>query len=355
MKCQLSADYLFNEFKKMGLDVDFHDWEYDEYKCRNVVATLEGTDPDSNAEFIVSAHYDTVRKSPGANDDGSGVASVLAVANACSKYSFNHTIRFICFSGEEIGTYGSFSYVLDAYKNEDNIVGVLNLDGVGYADTSYGGRIIRVLHEERSDWIAEYIVNLSDKHRDLIDIQIEDMPNYRGNDAQPFSDWGYDAVWFGGHDSYRWGHKPEDNLSHINFTYLTKVAKFTLIVLAELSLKPIDLQIIIKKPYEGSLYFNDRSIPLSFGRRFFSRIRGVTIIFGRPKVVAEVFSSQEIKYVVFFVDNNFVSWDSTPPYEWDFANRLYWLFGRYKLKVYAYTTTGMFASDEMDIIVFQDF
>jgi len=64
----------------------------------------------------MSARYDCTSGSLGADDDGSGVAAVLASASIMSHYAFNHTIRFIAFSGEEVGTYGSFTYAKEAYE-----------------------------------------------------------------------------------------------------------------------------------------------------------------------------------------------------------------------------------------------
>lgn len=350
--CQLSGDYLYNEFEKMGLFVEFHDWSFDEFDSRNVVATLNGSDTESDAMFLITAHYDTFKNSPGANDDGSGVAAVLAIANVCSKYSFNHTIRFICFSGEEVGTYGSLSYARDSYEDEDNIIAVLNLDIIGYANSVYGGKIIRFHHEKRSSWIAEFAQDVSNKYLEIVDMTVEDMPNYRGHDGQAFLDYGYDGVWIAEHDGYSWGHSPNDTMEHINLTYLSKATKFMLAVLVELANRPIDLQVIIKTPYEGTIYFLKRKIPVSFARYYFSKLRGTTIIFGKTTASVQVKSNQEIKFVVFCKDNNFVYWDSSPPYEWDFNSRYNSINGMFTLRVYAYTYTGQFASDEMDIIMF---
>ena len=352
LECQISGDYLYNEFEKMGLFVEFHDWSFDEFDSRNVVATLNGSDTESDAIFLITAHYDTVKNSPGANDDGSGVAAVLAIASVCSKYSFNHTIRFICFSGEEVGTYGSLFYARDSYEDEDNIIAVLNLDIIGYANSGYGGKIIRFHHEKRSSWIAEFAQDISNKYLEIVDMTVEDMPNYRGHDGQAFLDYGYDGVWIAEHDGYSWGHSPNDTMEHINLTYLSKATKLMLAILVELANRPIDLQVIIKTPYEGTIYFLKRKIPVSFARYYFSKLRGTTIIFGKTTASVQVKSDQEIKFVVFCKDNNFVYWDSSPPYEWDFNSRYNSINGMFTLRVYAYTYTGLFASDEMDIIMF---
>jgi hypothetical protein len=351
--CTLAAQYIYNEFEKMDLEVEFHDWNFADFESQNVVATLKGTDPESDAIYIFCAHYDTTRKSPGANDDGSGVAAMMTIANICSKYSFNHTIRFIAFSGEEVGTYGSFSYARDAYNRGDNIIAVLNADIIGYADTEKGGNIIRFSNMDRSSWISRYASEIGEKYYDNAELAVENIPNYRGADNQAFVDYGYDGVWIVEHDGHQWGHSPEDTIDHINFSYLTKATKLLLATLAELAYKPIDIQVIFKTPLEARGYiFNKSVIPLNLGKYHFKGYRGITVILGRANASCEVISKEDIKFVVFCINNDFIHWDSKPPYEWKIQGRFTPLIGRYKLRVYAYTLSGKCAVDEMDIIIF---
>jgi len=351
--CKKAGDYIYSVFENLSLDVEFHEWKYNKFKCRNVVATYNGQDSFSNAKIVICAHYDTVKDSPGANDDGSGVAAVLATAEILSSYSFKHDICFIAFSGEEVGTYGSFSYAQDAYERGDNIYAVLNLDIIGWAETEYGGKIIRFSHTERSSWISEYASKISEKYKDVIDLFIEDIPNYRGADHQAFVDYGYDGVWIVEHDPNWYGHSPYDNLTNMNYTYLAKATKLILAVAAEMAYNPIDIQVIIKTPYEGRGYFFNRSIiPLGLGRFYFWGFRGITLILGRANASCEVITKEEVKFVIFCIDDIFLFWDSNPPYEWKIQGKHIPLFGRHKLKVYAYTMSGKRATDEMDIIVF---
>jgi len=350
INCTLAGQYIYNEFEEMGLDVAFHEWQYDGFNSRNVVGTLHGSDPASNAIFIMSAHYDCTPGSLGADDDGSGVAAVLATAKILSQYSFNHTIRFVAFSGEEVGTYGSFTYARDAYNNGDNIVAVINLDMIGYANTVEGGKILRFHQPERSVWIAEYAATVAEKYIDLIDMSIELRPNYIGADHQAFIDYGYDGVWIAHHDGYPWANTPEDTPEHLNWTYQTKATKLLLAIMAEIALKPIDVQVVLTSPYEGYGYFFNRPIiHLDLGRQWYKGLRGMTAILGRAVAGAEVYTDEEIEYVVFCIDGNFMSFDSEPPYEWKIQGKHYPPIGKIQLKVYAYTTTGKVATDEMDV------
>jgi len=353
INCTLAGQYIYNEFEEMGLDVAFHEWRYDGFESRNVVATLHGSDPTSTAEFLMTAHYDTVENAPGANDDGSGVAAVLATAAILSQYSFNYTIRFITFSGEEVGTYGSFSYARDAYRRGDNIVAVINPDMVGYADTADGGRILRFFPPERSVWIADFAEYVSEKYMDEIDLTIRVFPHYMGADHKPFVDYGYDGVWIAHNDGYPWGHSPEDTIDHINFTYEVKATKLLLAIMAELAIQQIDIQVIFKTPFEGYYYFFNRpKIPLNLGKQWYRGLRGITVILGRAVASVDVISNEEVETVVFCIDGDFIYWDSEPPYEWKIQGKQTSLIGRHTLQVYAYSKSGKVAFDEMDIIIF---
>ena len=145
--CKRAGEYIYSVFENLSLDVEYHDWKFGKFESRNVVGTLKGYDSSNDAIIIICAHYDTVKDSPGANDDGSGVAALLTIAEILSDYPLRHDICFIAFSGEEVGTYGSFSYARDAYRRGDNIYAVLNLDIIGAAQDEYGGRGASLLHQ----------------------------------------------------------------------------------------------------------------------------------------------------------------------------------------------------------------
>jgi aminopeptidase YwaD len=353
INCNLAADYIYNEFQQMGLDVEFHEWRYGGFRSKDVVATLQGTDLNSTAEFILCGHFDTVDGSPGADDDGSGTAAVLAIASVLRQYHFNHTIRFITFSGEEVGTYGSFTYARDASYRGDNIVAVLNMDMIGYASSTEGGRILRFFPPTRSRWIADFATTISEKYNEIIDMKIDTLPAYRGADNQAFVDYGYDGVWIAHQDGYPWGHSPNDTGYHLNWSYYVKATKLMLAITAEMAQKRIDVQVVLNQPYEGYTYFFKHPLlESSFGKKWIGGLRGMTIIIGgRTIASAEVFTNEPIQYVVFCIDGYFMFWDSEPPYEWTIQGWFYPINGKHVLDVYAYTTSGKVASDEMDIFM----
>jgi hypothetical protein len=353
VNCSLAAQYIYDSFQDMGLSVEFYNWSYGKFKSKDVVATLPGTDLNSTAQYILCGHYDTVAVAPGADDDGSGTAAVLAIAYVLSKYQFNHTIKFITFSGEEVGTYGSFTYAREASYRGDNIVAVLNMDMIGYANTTEGGRILRFFPPPRSRWIADYATTISEKYNEIIDMKIDTLPSYRGDDSQAFVDYGFDGVWIAHQDGYPWGHSSNDTADHLNWSYYVKATKLMLAITAEIAQKPIDVQVVLRQPYEGYTYFFKQPLfESSFGKLPFWGIRGLTIILGGKTIAnAEVFAYEPIQYVIFCIDGYFMFWDTQPPYEWTIQGWFLPIIGKHILEVYAYTTSGKIASDEMDIFM----
>jgi len=353
--CSRAAEYIYDEFNKLGLDVYIDPWRYPLHKCLNVVATLNGTDSSSDAIFVLCAHYDTIGDSPGANDDGSGIAAMLSIANISSKHSFNHTIRFIATSGEEVGLYGSNDCARKSYIRDENIVAVLNIDTIGNT-TKKGENVVYLLKPDRSEWISSIIKDLSQTYMQYIDLLVLPVGN-RGNDHKSFLNYGYDAVQFVqlARGNYPL-HTPQDTIEKINYIYLIKVTKLILVTTVELANKPIDVQVRIVTPKEGYLYLFDRPIFRQPKINIFGKnARGMTYVLGRTTARVNITTKEEINSVSFCIDgiSSFSGFLQEPPYEWKIkiSSKIFPLMGKHKLGVYVSTSSGKTAYDEMDIFV----
>ena len=86
-------------------------------KGYNVVADLPGTDLADDI-VAVCAHYDSVWAGPGAFDNGGGAAGLMELARVYREKGSRRNLRFIAFGGEEMGIWGSKSYVKNL-KSED--------------------------------------------------------------------------------------------------------------------------------------------------------------------------------------------------------------------------------------------
>ena len=114
----------------------------------NVVGLLPGAG-EAGGYYVVCAHYDAIGTrsrggwnadtdpAPGADDNGTGVALVLESARVLARLELPWSVRFIAFSGEEIGLWGSRAFAEQAMARDDRILGVLNFDMVGFNDRSH--------------------------------------------------------------------------------------------------------------------------------------------------------------------------------------------------------------------------
>ena len=98
---------------------------------RNVIADKRGTSDDGRT-VIIGAHYDTVADTEGASDNGSGVATVLTLAEYMAGRDYPFDVRIIFFGSEEIGLLGSNNYVDNMSEEEiENTIAMLNFDALG--------------------------------------------------------------------------------------------------------------------------------------------------------------------------------------------------------------------------------
>lgn len=136
----LSEQYVYEYFKTLGLSTQYQEWTGLD-RCfgisgRNVIAEIPGkTDP--KRIYLITAHLDSMSpnptaSAPGADDDGSGTAAVMLAARTMRGYSFDYTVRFATFTGEERGLCGSDVYAREARARNDDIRGAINLDMIAW-------------------------------------------------------------------------------------------------------------------------------------------------------------------------------------------------------------------------------
>jgi hypothetical protein len=249
---------------------------------KNVMAILPGTDPNDKRMLMVSGHYDSrvtdvmnVKDfAPGANDDASGVAAVMEMARVMSKYKFSSTLVFVAFVGEEQGLYGAANLAKRAKEEGWNVHLLMNNDIVG---NSYGmetdikdNKSVRVFSEGvaanetkeqaaarqsagmendgKARQAARYIKEVAERYVDQLEVKlIYRRDRYlRGGDHTPFSQQGFAAVrltemnedFNRQHQDVRTenGFKFGDLPEYVDYTYLQKVTKMNMSVMANLGL-----------------------------------------------------------------------------------------------------------------------
>ena len=121
----------------------------EEFPLRNVAAILRGSDPVLQDQYVVlTAHYDHVGQNStgifhGANDNASGTASVIEIANALAALNPHpkRSILFMTFFGEEKGLLGSYYYTHHPLVPLKNTVANVNLEQMGRTDDLTGRKV----------------------------------------------------------------------------------------------------------------------------------------------------------------------------------------------------------------------
>src|SRR5205809_2457973 len=129
-----AADFIENSFTRAGLHPRRDTYDLHGRACHNIEAEIRGTRPEI---VLIGAHYDSVLGSPGANDNGSGVAALLALARRFTGKTTQHTLRFVAFVNEEppyflSGQMGSFVYASRCKGRGDRIDAMISLETIGY-------------------------------------------------------------------------------------------------------------------------------------------------------------------------------------------------------------------------------
>ena len=128
----LKNKYLNYGYTASQISEDSYTYTGSNAVCKNLVVTKIGT-LYPNTFIIIDGHYDSINGT-GTNDNGSGLVCILEVARLLQNIPTQYSIKFINFSGEEDGLYGSqhfVSSVVNATTPKMNIKLVFNIDEVG--------------------------------------------------------------------------------------------------------------------------------------------------------------------------------------------------------------------------------
>lgn len=129
-----AADFIEESFARAGLKARRDTYELQGRACHNIEVEIPGTRPEI---VLIGAHYDSVFGSPGANDNASGVAALLALARRFAGKTSGQTLRFVAFVNEEPPFFqteqmGSFVYASRCKARGDKISVMLSLETIGY-------------------------------------------------------------------------------------------------------------------------------------------------------------------------------------------------------------------------------
>jgi len=134
---QAAAKYVENQLRSVELAVSSMSYEVHGRMVRNLIAEIPGSERPEEI-IIVGAHYDSARRTAGANDNASGVAAMLEIARTLKTgRPLGRTLRFVAFVNEEPPYFktwmmGSRVYARTLRQNGEKIIAMLSLETIGY-------------------------------------------------------------------------------------------------------------------------------------------------------------------------------------------------------------------------------
>lgn len=221
-------------------------------KTENVLAYLEGSDPDLRDEtLVISAHYDHIGIDPtvsgdqinnGADDDGSGTVTLLELAEAFAQakaegFGPRRSILFLNLTGEEKGLLGSEYYVdFEPVLPLDKTVTNLNIDMIGRYDPTYPGQDSNYVYIIGSKLISEELHEINQRVNEITGTQLvlderfnsKDDPNqfYARSDhwnfGKPPHEIPFIFFFTGTHDDY---HRPSDEAHKLDYERMASIAR----------------------------------------------------------------------------------------------------------------------------------
>lgn len=219
----LARAWLRKQYEELGFTVT--DVAYRSGLSQGVNVVAERAGEDTSKFLILSAHYDSVGNA-GADDDGAGTVSALAIAKALAQTPLKYNLRVLAFDQEENGLVGSSAYAkaLNDAGQMTNLVGLINIEMTGYDADGDGAFHAIHCNENTSSVLSDYINRVI--ARDPLQLQIVNACTNRSDHA---AFWRYNAPaivvsenFFGG-DSNPCYHMACDKVDKVNFDYMTRL------------------------------------------------------------------------------------------------------------------------------------
>jgi len=160
-----AAKWIQNRYQTLAYgrdDVIIQNFTHPNFPQPSIIATILGAGPNAGSVVIIGGHIDSVGstttgRSPGADDDASGTATVLEVFRVLveSEYQPDFTLQFIGYAGEEGGLLGSQDIAQQYLKNGIDVYAALQFDMTGY--NANGGPVTGIVTDYTSDELSQFI------------------------------------------------------------------------------------------------------------------------------------------------------------------------------------------------------
>ena len=216
-----ASDWIASRMQALGLEVEqqpfyANTWMGSGQAAPNVIGIQRGTlYPD--VYVVCGSHFDSFSyeamygggSAPGADDNATGVASVLESARIMTQYEFEYSIIYCAYGCEEMGLYGSEAYASRCQQEGMDIIGYFNNDMNGYL---YGDQIhIDCIYPNSVEPIGTYYMNVGEVYYPELPIRHVNF-NQGDSDHTSFNNHGYMGIYpFEDYENYSpYIHTPND-------------------------------------------------------------------------------------------------------------------------------------------------
>ena len=139
-----AADYIVGQWTQAGYAPQRSPYTAEGKTYQNISVERVGTKTPQEI-VIIGAHYDSAWGTPAANDNGSGVAALLALSRALAAHTPGRTLRFVAFTNEEpphfqTDSMGSLVYARACQARGEKVVAMLSLETMGYYRDAKGSQ-----------------------------------------------------------------------------------------------------------------------------------------------------------------------------------------------------------------------
>lgn len=206
--------YIDRQLSQWGT-VERHSFKFQGKSHHNLILNLPASPGQSSRPpILIGAHYDAVPGSPGADDNGTGIAVLLELARVFAIQPTRYPIRLVAFDLEEYGLLGSKAYAADLQQQGQPLRLMLSLEMLGYCSSLPGSQQypagLEAFYPDRGDFIGLIgnlksipdLLRLSHQMRHTgqrcewlpAGIRGQIVPDTRRSDHAPFWDRGYRAI-----------------------------------------------------------------------------------------------------------------------------------------------------------------
>ena len=243
-----ASDWIAGRMEALGLEVEqqpfnANTWMGSGQAAPNVIGIQRGTlYPDTYV--VCGSHFDSFSyeamygggTAPGADDNATGVASVLESARIMTQYEFEYSIIYCAYGCEEMGLYGSEAYASRCQEQGLDIIGYFNNDMNGYL---YGDQIhIDCIYPNSVEPIGTYYMNVGEVYYPEVPIRHVNFTQ-GDSDHTSFNNHGYMGIYpfedYQNHSPYI--HTPNDIIgtSVTSFEMSQQFCQMNIACLAEIA------------------------------------------------------------------------------------------------------------------------